>query len=133
MFPSPETGILRRDMTIEPGDLRSRLRVCLDLQGAGVTDEELTHMAESYPQCRGKEHWDVRAYVRRTGVGAREYRVVRGSGVQDVYRSADLVRAAAVRMALNDLESQEKSREAPGGIAQERGPTRNRTDTSNQD
>jgi hypothetical protein len=120
-------------MTIEPGDLRTRLRVCLDLQGAGLSDEELTQLAASYPQCRGKEHWDVRAYVRRTGVGAREYRVVRGSSVQDVYRSADQVRAAAVRTALNDLESQEASRDAPGGIAQVRAPTRNPADNSNRD
>jgi hypothetical protein len=103
-------------MTIEPNDLQSRLRVFLELQGAGVTDEELSHMAESYRQCLGKEHWDVREYVRRTGVGAREYRVVRGSGVQDVYRSAERARASAVRTALNELETQEKSGEAPIGV-----------------
>jgi hypothetical protein len=104
------------DMTTEPSDLQSRLRVFLELQGAGVTDEELSHMAESYRQCLGKEHWDVREYVRRTGVGAREYRVVRGSGVQDVYRSAERARASAVRTALNELETQEKSGEAPIGV-----------------
>jgi hypothetical protein len=120
-------------MTIEPNDLPSRLRVCLELQGAGVTDEELSHMAECYPQCRGKEDWDVREYVRPRGAGAREYRVVRGSGVQDVYRSAERLRAAAVQTALNDLESQEKSREASGGIVSVSGPTRNRRENSNQD
>ncbi len=61
------------------------------------------------PRCRGKEHWDVREYVRRLGVGAREYRVVRGSSIEDVYRSAERVRAAAVGTALNELESQERS------------------------
>jgi hypothetical protein len=96
-------------MTIEPNDFQSRLRVLLGLQGAVLTDEELSHTAERYPQCRGKEHWDVREYVRRTGVGAREYRVVRGSSTQDVYRSAERVRAAAVGTALNDLESQDLS------------------------
>ncbi|HEX2713274.1 MAG TPA: hypothetical protein VHM88_13825 [Candidatus Acidoferrales bacterium] len=81
-------------MSIELGDLRTRLRVLLGPQGAVLTEEELTHMAACYTGCRGKEPWDVRAYARRAGVGAREYRVVRGSGVLDVYRSAEWVRAA---------------------------------------
>ncbi len=68
-------------MSIEPSDFRSRLRALVDLQGAVLTEEELSHMAEGYPRCRGKEHWDVREYVRLTKVGAREYRVVRGSSV----------------------------------------------------
>ncbi|HMH83868.1 MAG TPA: hypothetical protein VK531_13450 [Gemmatimonadales bacterium] len=102
-------------MIIEPNDFQSLLRVLLGLQGAVLTDEELSHTAERYPRCRGKEHWDVREYVRRIGVGAREYRVVRGSSIEDVYRSAERVRAAAVGTALNELESQERSREAPGG------------------
>jgi len=42
------------------------------------------------------------------GVGAREYRVVRGGSVQDVFRSAERVRAAAVGTALNELESQDR-------------------------
>ncbi len=104
-------------MTIGLSDFQSRVRVLLGLQGAGVTDEELSHLADCYPRCRGKEHWDVRQYVRRTGVGAREYRVVRGSSVQDVYRSTERVRAAAVGTALNELESEERSGEAPGGSA----------------
>jgi len=104
-------------MTTEPGNFQSRVRVLLGLQGAVVTDEELSHMADCYPQCRGTERWDVRQYVRHTGVGAREYRVVRGSSVQDVYRSAERLRATAVGTALNELESQETSREGPGGIA----------------
>ncbi len=97
-------------MTIEPNDFQSRLRVLLGLEGAVVTDEELSHMANCYPLCRGTEHWDVRQYVGRTGVGAREYRVMRGSGIDAVYRSADRVRAAAVGTALNELESQESPR-----------------------
>jgi len=91
----------------EPDDFQSRLRVLLGLQGAVLTDEELSHTAESYVKCPGKEHWDVREYAQRTGLGAREYRVVRGSSVQHVYRSAERVRAAAVGSALNELESQE--------------------------
>ena len=100
-------------MSIETSDFQSRLRVLLGLQGAVLTDEELSHMADSYPRCPGKEQWDVRQYVRpHTGVGAREYRVVRGSSVQDVFRSTERERAAAVGMALNELESQERSGEA---------------------
>jgi hypothetical protein len=100
-------------MTIEPNDFQSRLRVLLGLQGTVIADEELSHTAERYPRCRGKEHWDVRAYARGTGVGAREYRVVRGSSIEDVYRSAERVRATAIGTALNALESQEKSLEQP--------------------
>jgi hypothetical protein len=92
-------------MTIEPSDFQSRLRVLLGLRGAVLTDEELSHTEECYARCRGKEHWDVREYVRRTGVGAREYRVVRGSSIEDVYRSVERARAAAVGTALNELES----------------------------
>ena len=83
----------------------------VEVQGAVLTEEELSHLGECYPRCRGKGHWDVREYVRHTGVGAREYRVVRGTGVQDVYRSAERVRAAAVRTALNELESGQQSGE----------------------
>jgi hypothetical protein len=104
-------------MIIEPNDFQSRLRVLLGLQGAVLTDEELSHTAERYPRCRGKEHWDVREYARRIGVGAREYRVLRGSSIEDVYRSAERVRAAAVGAALNELESQERSGEAPTTVA----------------
>ncbi len=99
-------------MAFEPGDFQSRLRTLLGLQGAVLTDQELSQMAESYPRCRGREHWDVRQYVGRPGmgmgVGAREYRVVRGGSVQDVFRSAERVRAAAVGTALNELESQDR-------------------------
>jgi hypothetical protein len=104
-------------MTIDPTDLQSRLRVLLGLQGAVLTDQELADLADCYPRCGGKGQWDVRQYVRRTGVGAREYRVVRGSSAQDVYRSAERVRATAVGTALNDLESDPTSREATAATA----------------
>ena len=102
-------------MSTAPSDFRTQLRALAELQGAVLTEDELSHMAESYPRCPGKEHWDVREYVRRIGVGAREYWVVRGSSIEDVYRSGERVRAAAVGTALNELESQERSGEAPGG------------------
>src|SRR3989441_8211926 len=46
-----------------------------------------------YPRCRGKDHWDVREYARGTGIGAREYRVVRGTSTVDVYRSTERERS----------------------------------------
>ncbi len=104
-------------MIIEPSDFQNRLRALLGQQGAVLTDAELAHMTDCYAQCRGQEPWDVRQYVRLTGVGAREYRVVRGTSIQDVYRSGERVRALAVGTALNELESQERSREAPGATA----------------
>jgi len=100
-------------MPTEPNDFQSRLRVLLGLQGMVLTDEELSHTAECYPRCRGKQHWDVREYARPTGLGAREYRVMRGSSIDVVYRSAERVRATAVGTALNELESQEQSLEHP--------------------
>lgn len=104
-------------MTIEPGDFQSRVRALLGLQGAVLTDEELSHLADCYPRCGGKGQWDVRQYVGLRGVGAREYRVMRGSSVLDVYRSAERVQADAVGTALNALESQERSGDAPEGSA----------------
>ncbi len=92
-------------MTIEPNDFESRLRVLLGLRGAVLTDAELSHTADCYARSQGKGHWDVREYAGRTGVGAREYRVVRGSSTSDVYRSTERSQAAAVGTALNELES----------------------------
>jgi hypothetical protein len=102
-------------MSIAP-DFCSRLRALVELQGAALTADELAHVWGNFPKCRGQEPWHVREYVGRIGAGAREYRVVRGSESQDVYRSAARVRAAAVGMALNELEAQETARgSAEGG------------------
>jgi hypothetical protein len=94
-------------MIIEPNDFRDRLRERAGLEGTDLTDAELSHLAESYASCAGKDPWDVRAYARLATVGAREYRVVRGHGVRDVFRSVERARATAVQAALNDLESQQ--------------------------
>ena len=94
------------NVTVAPGDFRDRVRVLLELQGTVLTEQELSHIADRYPRCGGKGAWDVRAYARRSGMGAREYRVVRGGSVQDVYCSAEPVNAAAVRQALNEMETQ---------------------------
>lgn len=80
-------------------------RLLVDL-GVVPTDRELSHMTERYPRCGGASLWDVREYARSTGRGAREYRVVRGNSVLEVYCSVERERAAAVRTALNELESQ---------------------------
>ncbi|SRR6266581_5724530 len=96
-------------MTIDPRDFQSRLSVLLGVQGAELTDEELARMAERYRQCAGKDRWDVRQYVGRAAAGAREYRVIRGTSIQDVYRSAQRRHAEAVGTALNDLESEGES------------------------
>ena len=74
-----------------------------------LTDDELSQMAESYARCGGKGPWDVRQYVARGGAGAREYRVVRGTSVQDVFRSAERLQADAVGTALNELEAEQRS------------------------
>lgn len=104
---------MRNDTTLAPEDFQSRLRALLGLRGAVLTDDELSQMADSYPRCGGKGPWDVRQYVARGGAGAREYRVVRGTSVQDVYRSAERLRADAVGTALNELEAQERSPNDP--------------------
>jgi hypothetical protein len=93
-------------MVIAPRDFANRLRALVGLQGTAVTEEELSQVTESYPRCPGKGVWEVREYARYAGRGAREYRVVRGTGVQDVYRSFERARATAVGTALNELELQ---------------------------
>src|SRR5439155_13536978 len=94
-------------------DFRSLLRAHVELQGAILTPEELCLVRECYRRCRGKALWDVREYASVIAIGAREYRVVRGSSTQDVYRSTERGHASAVRAALNELESQETRTEKP--------------------
>jgi len=102
-------SFVRNDITAAPEDFQSRLRTLLGLRGAVLTDDELSQMAESYARCGGKGPWDVRQYVARGGAGAREYRVVRGTSVQDVFRSAERLQADAVGTALNELEAEQRS------------------------
>ncbi len=59
-------------MSNEPSDFPNRFRAHVELQGAILTPEELSHVGECYPRCRGKDHWDVREYASGTGIGARE-------------------------------------------------------------
>src|SRR5213079_2149884 len=106
---NPVLSLVRNDLTLAPDDFQSRLRVLLGLRGAVLTDDELSQMAESYARCGGKGPWDVRQYVARGGAGAREYRVVRGTSVQDVYRCPDRLQADAVGTALNGLEAEQRS------------------------
>ena len=78
-----------------------------------LTEAELFHLGACYPGCAGTGQWDVREYARVAPVGTREYRVV-GTSVYDVYRSLEHERAAAVRTALNELESPDGSGRIPG-------------------
>ena len=100
-------------MTHEHGDFRSRLESLLEREGVVLTDRELTRMAERYPRCGGRDPWDVREYARHARPGAREYRVMRGTSVEDVYCSIERESAAAVRSALNELDYQDLTRKAP--------------------
>ena len=91
-------------MTVAPGDVRSRVQHLLELDGTVLTEVELTRLAEHYPRCAGKDHWDVREYAEYGHPGGREYRVVRGTGIQDVFASDARSSATAVRTALNEME-----------------------------
>jgi hypothetical protein len=95
-------------MTSELNEFQARLRVLLGLRSMELTDEELARMADRYRMCTGKERWDVRQYAGRTGIGTREFRVMRGTSIEDVYRSTQRVQADAVGAALNALEAEDK-------------------------
>jgi hypothetical protein len=90
---------------ISPGAF-PRVAERLELEGTVLTGTELARLAERYVGCPGTEPWGVREYARGGVRGAREYRVVRGTGIQDVFTSDVRASAAAVRMALNELESE---------------------------
>ena len=92
-------------MTIESIDLPTLLRAHVHLQGAPLTEDELSKLWAASLGFGGTGRWQIREYVRVTGVGAREYRVVRGTSIPDVYRSLERGRAEAVEMALNELET----------------------------
>src|SRR5881628_2828497 len=98
-------------MIVESQEFPSLLRAHVELQGAILTPEELSHVRECYLRCRGKDQWDVREYASVGAIGAREYRVVRGSRTQEVYRSTERGHANVVRSALNEPESLEGSTE----------------------
>ena len=92
-------------MIIPLADFRQRLQHVLELDGTALTEAQLARLTERYASCNGTELWDVREYARATRLGAREYRVVRGTGITDVFASAQRENATAVRTALNALES----------------------------
>src|SRR2546423_15075288 len=101
-------------MNIESGDFPSLLRAHVELQGASLTSEELSHVGECYPRCRGKDLWDGREYASGTPNGAREYGVVRGGSTQDAYRSPGRGHPSPVRLPLTTLESENGRAEWPG-------------------
>ena len=91
-------------MIVPPQDFRQRLQHILELDGTVLTESELVRLAGRYQGCGGTEPWDVREY-RAARLGAREYRVVRGTRIQEVFASDERANATAVRTALNELES----------------------------
>jgi hypothetical protein len=105
-------------MSIESVDVPTLLRAHIHLQGVLLTEDELSKLWVSYLAYEATGRWQVREYARVTRVGAREYRVVRGNSIPDVYRSPERGRAAAVETALNELESQAEARQDPGARAQ---------------
>lgn len=92
-------------MSVAERPFERRLAALLEREGAVVTVAELSRLAERYRHCPGTERWDVREYARAEApFGGREYRVMRGSAIQDVYSSRERESATAVRAALNELE-----------------------------
>src|SRR2546426_8517928 len=65
-------GVEGHHMSTESSDFPNRLRAHVELQGASLTAEELSHVGECYPRCRGKDHWDVREYASVAGIGDRK-------------------------------------------------------------
>ena len=94
-------------MTLERYAFHNRLRLLLGLQSMAFTDEDLARIADRYRPYAGKERWDVRQYAGRTGIGTREFRVMRGKRVEDVYCSTQRDLAEAVGAALNALEAED--------------------------
>jgi hypothetical protein len=94
-------------MTIDSGEFQTRLRTMLGLHSMELGDEELARMADRYPLCTGTERWDVRQYAGGGGMGAREFRVLRGTRTQHVYRSTERMQADAVGVALNAMEAED--------------------------
>lgn len=91
---------------IIPREAFARVRERLERGGTFLTGLELSRLAQRYVDCRGTEPWDVREYARLGAAGAREYRVVRGTGIDVVYTSPERASAMAVQATLNELEAE---------------------------
>lgn len=92
-------------MSIGSIDFATLLRAHIYVQGLILTEDDLSKLGSCYLGDGGTGRWEVREYVRVTGGGPREYRVVRGGSLRDVYRCAERGRANIVATALNELES----------------------------
>jgi len=92
-------------MSIGSIDFPTLLRAHVYVQGLILTEDDLSKLGSCYLGYGGAGRWEVREYVRVTGGGPREYRVVRGVSIRDVYRCAELGRANIVATALNELEA----------------------------
>ena len=89
-----------------PTDFHNQLAAVAEREGVALTEVQVDRIVERYRHCPGREPWAVRAYAKAwSSQGAREYRVMRGNSVQDVYVSPLLDSASAIGAALNELES----------------------------
>jgi hypothetical protein len=92
-------------MSIGSIDFPTLLRAHVYVQGLILTEDDLSKLGSCYLGYGGAGRWEVREYVRITGGGPREYRVVRGVSIRDVYRCAERGRADIVATVLNELET----------------------------
>jgi hypothetical protein len=91
---------------VTAADFHAQLAAVTGREGVALSSVQITRIVEQYRHCPGREPWAVRAYARAwSSQGAREYRVMRGSSVHEVYVSPLLDSATAVGAALNELES----------------------------
>ena len=87
-------------------DFHAQLAAVAQREGVALKEVEVDRIVERYRHCPGRDPWTVRAYAKAwSSQGAREYRVMRGSSVQDVYVSPLHGSASAIGTALNELES----------------------------
>jgi hypothetical protein len=94
-------------------DFRTLLRAHVYVQGLILTEDDLSKLGSCYLGYGGAGRWEVREYVRVSGGGPREYRVVRGISIRDVYRCAERGRANIVATALNELETESEGAQPP--------------------
>src|SRR5690349_12647091 len=80
-------------MSIGSIDFPTLLRAHVYVQGLILTEDDPSKLRSCYLGYGGPGRWEVREYMRVTGGGPREYRVVRGGSIQDVYRCAERGRA----------------------------------------
>jgi hypothetical protein len=86
-------------------DFRRTLEALLGKRDVNLSESEWRYIMQRYAHCHGTERWRVWTNVHPLAEPTlpTEHWVVRGDRIQDVYRSTDGRRAAAVSEALNEL------------------------------